>query len=967
MYIEKPNDKAFKLQISYDSEAELKEWLEAITQVINSTNPQLFETTVTDAAFKTNQYVPSFVTYIVELMMPNIGQEGIFRIPGNQNAIADKKGKYNEGKHVDMTDCDIHLLGGVLKVYFRELAEPIIPYDTTEKLVELNKNDVLKEKISEVLSTLSKPNYMTIGYMMKFLKKVSLQQSTNKMDPTNLAIVFAPSFFRSPPGKDQLSSMSSVSKICELMIIEADEMFANVDDVQSKTLIRPILPEDFANEKPEITTIEKPLIEQVLSLHHEPLDSVYYSRVLRIASKTKSLDEMILCVGQNRIYGFSRGGKLEFETHYLDIVELISTSSFNLTLSYGSSVKPTEIKFRPISFYSTDLNVVVRDIIQRFQLNFSGITKDDWFHMVVLPENRSDEILCSIDLPDPEDGCGGFVYTYQTVCDYYNIPIVENLIWDLENLFFHNDIKTFIISECNRKDRYPNEDFKALMHSLHYNTWFKSLVGDGLKLGNESLQLIANLFKTNKTITTLNLSNVGATSGGFISLADAFMTNSFLALTNLDFSGNTIDDKSAEKLGQAFEKFNSLHTFNISNCSVGKKGMLALLLSFQKNSQICNTIHTLDISGNSLDNQDCSRNLGLVLGKATELRYLNLANTNPIFLHICAAFEKSNVVVLNSSDCKLGKQQPPDVVEFLKRFPDAQELILTNFSIPVKQLLEILGHLKNIKSIDISDNDCSDESILALLEYLQNTENNNKLEELNLNRMFGRRTKDRQNVMNTLASVLETRPIKKLRLRGGAKSQLKSDLLALIIGLLNNESLKLLDITGNQVGDSLAYAFAKVLQHNHTLDALYWDDNGTTMSGLKMFKIGLERNNSIKKMPLPLIDMANILKVEPDLTSVVALTSEIQEIVFDNAYHAIESTPTPEAETRKVDTNLTPSGTKSNVKRASNQRPLQRSGRKKTLVSKMDKNPKGTITRANVTRASLILAQSLFHEPEGDI
>lgn len=965
--IEKLNDKTFKFQMSFDSGEELKEWREAITNVINSTNSQLFETSVTDASMKTNQLVPSFITYIVDLLMPNIEQEGLFRIPGNQNAISDKKAKYNEGENQDLTDCDVHLLGGVLKVYFRELAEPIFPYNVTEKLVEgskLDDDESVKKNMAAALAMMPRANYVTIGYMMKFLKKVSLKHSTNKMDPTNLAIVFAPSFLRSPPGKDQLSAMSSVSKICEMMITDADTIFADIDDKVVKSPIRPILPDDNSNTKPEFTVSERPFIDQVLNLHHESFDHVYFCRVLRIAPKTKALDEICLCVGHNRIYGFSRGGKLEFESHYLDLVELNSPSPSTLIISYGNNIKPTEVKLRPISYHSADINVILRNIIQRYQFNFSGITKDDWFHIVIQPDYRKEEILGSIDLLDPEEGCGGFVYTYQTVCDYYNIPVVENLIWDLENLFFHNDIKTFIVSECARKDRYPNEDFKALIHSLHHNTWFTSLVADGLKLGNDSIQIIANMFKTNKTIKTLKMANVGATGGAFISLADAFLSNSYLALTHIDFSGNNIDDKSAERLGQAIEGFNALHSFNISNCSVGKKGMLALLLSLQKNTQVYSSLHSLDISGNSLDNPDCSRNIGLVLGKATELRFLNLANTNPIFIHICAAFEKSNVVTLNASDCKIGKQQT-DVVEFMKRFPNVEELILTTFPVPVNHLIDILGHLKKIRSIDISDNDLSDEGILSLLEYLQKADNNKSLEELNMNRMFGRRTKDRQQVMNSLVAMLEIRPIKKLRLRGGSKSQLKSDLFTLVIGLLNNKTLRLLDITGNQCGDSLAYAFAKVLQHNDTIDTLYWDDNGTTMSGLKTLKIGLERNKAIKKMPLPLIDMSNILKVETDLTSVVALTSEIQEIVFDNAYRAVESDHETSGEARKVE-NLslsTPGNKTTSSKRTSAPKTVSQKASKK-MLAKMEKNPKGTITRANVTRASLILSQSLFNDKE---
>jgi len=82
---------------------------------------------------------------------------------------------------------------------------------------------------------------------------------------------------------------------------------------------------------------------------------------------------------------------------------------------------------------------------------------------------------------------------------------------------------------------------------------------------------------------------------------------------------------------------------------------------------------------------------------------------------------------------------------------------------------------------------------------------------------------------------------------------------------------------------ALAFALGKVLQHNKTLQTLFWDDNLTTMAGLKMFKIGLGRNYSLRYMPLPVLDMANILKTEPDLNAVVQISTAIQQHVFENA------------------------------------------------------------------------------------
>jgi len=62
----------------------------------------------------------------------------------------------------------------------------------------------------------------------------------------------------------------------------------------------------------------------------------------------------------------------------------------------------------------------------------------------------------------------------------------------------------------------------------------------------------------------------------------------------------------------------------------------------------------LDLSGNSLHDQETCRKLGLFLGKATALRILNVANTQTQWQFVCVAFEKSqSIIKVNVSDLKV--------------------------------------------------------------------------------------------------------------------------------------------------------------------------------------------------------------------------------------------------------------------------------------------------------------------------
>jgi len=102
--------------------------------------------------------------------------------------------------------------------------------------------------------------------------------------------------------------------------------------------------------------------------------------------------------------------------------------------------------------------------------------------------------------------------------------------------------------------------------------------------------------------------------------------------------------------------------------------------------------------------------------------------------------------------------------------------------------------------------------------------------------------------------------------------------------IFSNKTLEVLDISGNQSGDSLAVALAKMLQHNRTIHTLFWDCNEISVTGLKSILLGLQRNHSIKHMPLPLLDLASILKKENvDTEAVEELTKKIQREVYEKA------------------------------------------------------------------------------------
>eukprot|EP00029_Vermamoeba_vermiformis_P011290 TRINITY_DN616_c0_g3_i1.p1 TRINITY_DN616_c0_g3~~TRINITY_DN616_c0_g3_i1.p1 ORF type:complete len:1196 (-),score=549.69 TRINITY_DN616_c0_g3_i1:108-3239(-) len=890
-------------------------WLRALQEGMNLSATNIFNTTVNDACLKANQNVPVLMERIIEeLKAKHLDTEGLFRVPGGQTDIVKVKDLFDRAEYVEMKDKDPHLLTGTLKLYLREISDPLFPIAFYEKFAaaSTDKNTVAN-KLKEIVKELPKTVRISIAYMIGFLKEISKHSAKNKMEVSNIAITIAPTIFRKAEKEeskvasmDSLSVMTAANVIIESMIVNYDQIFSPEEVKQFRDPLRD--PElERTRKRTSITATEKPVIEPVLKQHYEDIERVFMMRGTAKTLNTKgAFDERIIVAGTHRCYVFQVGGKLEFDVHYMDIVALSTPTRARVRIEYRppnstDPKKTNELVIQPSSFAAFDIDFFVQAVCQSYQSNFVGMPRDLKFKLEIEPEARKQQILNGIAIPDVNQGCGGFVQTYRTVCDYYSVPPQENVVWDLENLFYNNDVKSFNLSEFIQKDKYPNPEYQTLITSLAHNLWFNALIIDGQKLGTDGIAMLANVLKTNQGLRVLHLKNVGATKDSIAQLFDAMAQNKLLNLADIDVSNNGIEDKGAQSIADFLAKYDKrLHALDISNGNIGKKGMMGIFEAMQKNTQICATLKKLAIANNKFD-QESSRKLGLLLGKAQALRELNLANTQPTYLFICASLEKNQTIHnINCAENKLPAKEQKDFVQFVSQLQQLRQLNVSNTGLTAETLIDVLKTVKTIQLLDISDNEqLGDEGVSALCNFLTSEKAAPNLTELNMNRLFTRRTKDRQQAIIGVSNLIQNSNIAKLRMTGGAKSQLKQDLLPFVFNLINNNTLKVLDISSHAVGDALAIALAKVLQHNRSLHTLFWDDNEVTLSGLKIFKIGLERNKTVKKMPLPLLDLANIIKGDQstgprqssstDLPDVLRLANEVQQLVFDNALATLDA------------------------------------------------------------------------------
>ncbi|KAK7800420.1 hypothetical protein U0070_009996 [Myodes glareolus] len=149
----------------------------------------------------------SKVPYIVRQCVEEIerrGMEevGIYRVSGVATDIQALKAAFdvnNKDVSVMMSEMDVNAIAGTLKLYFRELPEPLFTdefYPNFAEGIALS-DPVAKEScMLNLLLSLPEANLVTFLFLLDHLKRVAEKEPVNKMSLHNLATVFGPTLLR---------------------------------------------------------------------------------------------------------------------------------------------------------------------------------------------------------------------------------------------------------------------------------------------------------------------------------------------------------------------------------------------------------------------------------------------------------------------------------------------------------------------------------------------------------------------------------------------------------------------------------------------------------------------------------------------------------------------------------------------------------------------------------------------------
>ncbi|KAL1415485.1 hypothetical protein MTO96_006826 [Rhipicephalus appendiculatus] len=173
--------------------------------------PRLFEGSLEEYLEATNQEVPLIIRSCVRVInLYGLHHQGVFRVSGSQVEINHFRDCFERGEDplADVSDAsDINSVAGVLKLYLRELREPLFPIFYFDQLMEISQLESKEEfvaKVRDVVQSFPRPVFVVLRYLFAFLNHLSEFSDENMMDPYNLAICFGPTLIPIPEDKDQV-------------------------------------------------------------------------------------------------------------------------------------------------------------------------------------------------------------------------------------------------------------------------------------------------------------------------------------------------------------------------------------------------------------------------------------------------------------------------------------------------------------------------------------------------------------------------------------------------------------------------------------------------------------------------------------------------------------------------------------------------------------------------------------------
>ncbi|XP_055687303.1 F-actin-uncapping protein LRRC16A isoform X3 [Lutzomyia longipalpis] len=702
-------------------------------------------------------------------------------------------------------------------------------------------------------------------------------------------------------GDQVLSSSKQISEADECREMEYNVMLMRDAEKNLREIFNKLLKGD-----------ETESVKALLGRHTKIL--VKY--IVKLETKGDKTENRVLVFTPVRIYLLIAKvpTKIDCHFHYLDIQSIESKRPTHFSITTNERTYSFVTTGDAVNF-SSNADVILTDLTSSIKQIFPTVPLKYIIRKIdVQPTERETIFSDELRPSDPRNlgPCGGFSTQYACMCDYHGVPYREEVAWDIDTIYLSHDTRILNLRDF---DHLEPKDLMAIISALEYNTFFRGLKVSHTRLSNESLDRILHVLRRSMWLEELHLEALGLRSDFLHKLAVSVITNNNPALRTIDLSHNVIEDKGAIHLAGPIAKVSKgLCKLSLSHCGLTAKGVNQIAHSLSLNQSISNSLTYLDLSGNNL--KDDINNLYNFLAQPNVLEHLNISATDTTLENLFGALLRGCGTHLahlnvshNSFNTKKGKEIPPSFKQFFTSSLSLKHINISYCKLPMEALKHLLlglacnestaglyldlscnqlgsqgAHVlescihgvRVLQSLDISDNNLDAEMSSVLTAIGKNP----SIKSLHMSRSFtGMKVKHIASVMEALVALVQKDdfPLTELIL---SENKLRNDIHNFINALGSNQSLQMLDISGNLMGDIGARLLAKALQINNKLRTISMDRNNITLQGYSDIVYALENNYSMKTIPFPVFDIAPSLKNHPEKTD--SVMRRMQELLQRN-------------------------------------------------------------------------------------
>ncbi|KAM6907679.1 LOW QUALITY PROTEIN: rho GTPase-activating protein 31 [Xenentodon cancila] len=193
------------------------------------------------------QDVPQVLKKCAEFIEKHGIVDGIYRLSGVTSNIQRLRQEFCSEACPDLTKevylQDIHCVGSLCKLYFRELPNPLLTYELYSRFTEaISVHGDLERllHIQKAVKELPMPHFRTLEYLTKHLAYLATLSTQTNMHTRNLALVWAPNLLRSKDvegscgnGDMAFQEVRKQQSVVEFILNHTDQIFSG-DSLQIK-------------------------------------------------------------------------------------------------------------------------------------------------------------------------------------------------------------------------------------------------------------------------------------------------------------------------------------------------------------------------------------------------------------------------------------------------------------------------------------------------------------------------------------------------------------------------------------------------------------------------------------------------------------------------------------------------------------------------------------------------------------